>query len=946
MAIQTTTGLAARLFKRSVSSHQWRRQFSAARPAFKEIQDAYILSAARTPTGKFNGSFVSVSAPQLGAVAIKSAIDKSSVPLEKVTDVYMGNVLQGSVGQAPARQATIFAGLSPNVESLTVNKVCASGLKAVVLAAQNIQLGLAEAQIAGGMENMSRVPYYLPRASQLPPFGELKMEDGLIKDGLWDVYNQFHMGICAETTAKKHDISREAQDAYAIASYQRAQKAWADKKFADEIAPVTVKNKKGETIVEQDEGYANLREDKMKTLKPAFLRDGTGTVTAGNASTMNDGASALVLVNRDIAREVGAGKRALARIVSSADAAVDPVDFPVAPAKAVPIALARAGITKEQVAVWEFNEAFAAVIEANKKILGLHDARVNPLGGAISLGHALGSSGSRILVTLLHQLQPGEYGPRPSLPAAQFHDWYNSEHGPLRLRLPFVTNGFRYRAVDNAEPEWVALYDITEMEELMRPTYLDLRGDTIKTPREKATMAQIAVDRKLYDLLQDEKAADFQPLEDQPDTTVAGNVLISNTSTLTDPANEDELKRWYKEEHIPMLARVSGWRRSRFYVTAAIDANAPREFVALHEFTAQNGLGGAEHKASMATPWRNRIADMLASKTRRVYNWAYTFGPAPRELASLTSPDTIGPWSSIDKRTRTLPDPSRPAVESFITTPDGVDLSYRLEGSTNPHAPVIVLSNSILVDYTIWDAFVDTFLSDPRNHKFRILRYNTRGRTAAAGDKDINIDVLASDIIALLDALRIPAAILIGVSLGGVTVLNTSLLYPSRVKTFISCDTNSSAPETNRKAWNDRAAMAESEGALNTTTNEPIIGEELSEITTRRWFVPESYETQPEVPARIKEIVKSNSLAGFKKAMQALCAYDVRERMSKAEVKGLFVAGDSDGVLPKTMAQMAKDLRVGGEQAAQLEIVPKAGHLPMVEQPVAFAGIANAFIHG
>lgn len=260
--------------------------------------------------------------------------------------------------------------------------------------------------------------------------------------------------------------------------------------------------------------------------------------------------------------------------------------------------------------------------------------------------------------------------PRPSLPAAQFHDWYNSEHGPLRLRLPFVTNGFRYRAVDDVDPEWVALYDITEMEELTRPTYLALRGDTIKTPREKATMAQIAVDRKLYDLLQDEKAADFQPLEDQPDTTVAGNVLISNTSTLTDPANEDELKRWYKEEHIPMLARVSGWRRSRFYVTAAIDTNAPREFVALHEFTAQNGLGGAEHKASMATPWRNRIADMLASKTRRVYNWVYTFGPAPRELASLTSPKTqpaaqpsanAQPWEQSPTAQLALRQPSNPS---------------------------------------------------------------------------------------------------------------------------------------------------------------------------------------------------------------------------------------------------------------------------------------------
>lgn len=280
----------------------------------------------------------------------------------------MGNVLQGAVGQAPARQAAMFAGLAPTVESTTINKVCASGLKAVALAAQNIQLGLAEAQVAGGMENMSRVPYYLPRSSQLPPFGEIKLQDGLIKDGLMDVYNQFHMGICAEQSAKKYEISREQQDEYAISSYERAQQAWKENRFADEIASVTIKDKKGETVIERDEGFENLRADKLKTLKPAFLRDGTGTVTAGNSSTMNDGASALVLGNRDLAREFGAGGRALARIVSTADAAIDPVDFPVAPSKAVPIALERAGITKDQVAVWEFNEAFAAVIKANEKV--------------------------------------------------------------------------------------------------------------------------------------------------------------------------------------------------------------------------------------------------------------------------------------------------------------------------------------------------------------------------------------------------------------------------------------------------------------------------------------------------------------------------------------------------------------------------------------------------
>lgn len=358
-------------------------------------------------------------------MAIKSALEKSKVPVSKITDVYMGNVLQGGVGQAPARQASIFAGLPSSVEAVTINKVCASGMKAVVMAAQNIQLGLAEAQIAGGMENMSRVPYYLPRASGLPAFGNVQASDGLIADGLWDVYNQFHMGMCAESTAKKYNITREQQDDYAIQSYSRAQEAWKTGAFKDEIAPVTVKGRKGDTVVDTDEGYLDVKLDKVSTLKPAFLRDGTGTVTAANASTFNDGASALVLGNKAIAQEYGSGSRVLARICGYADAAIDPIDFPVAPAKAVPIALERAGINIDDVAIWEFNEAFAAVIKANEQvsrifvpldilltdqILGLEGAKVNLLGGAISIGHALGSSGSRILTTLLHQLKVGEYG--------------------------------------------------------------------------------------------------------------------------------------------------------------------------------------------------------------------------------------------------------------------------------------------------------------------------------------------------------------------------------------------------------------------------------------------------------------------------------------------------------------------------------------------------------
>ncbi|KAK3353455.1 acetyl-CoA C-acetyltransferase [Lasiosphaeria hispida] len=386
------------------------RLFSSQSYLRQEIRDAYILSASRTPTAKFNGSFTTVPAPELGAVAIKSALAKSGVPASKITDVYMGNVLQGGVGQAPARQASIFAGLSSSVEAITINKVCASGLKAVVFAAQNIQLGLSDAQIAGGMENMTRSPYYVPRASGMPPFGSIQMEDGLVKDGLTNVYDKLHMGNCAENTAKKYGVTREMQDQYAIQSYERAQAAWKSNAFADEIAPVTVKGKKGDKIVDTDEGYLDVKPEKLPSLKPAFVRDGTGTVTAANSSTLNDGASALVIVSKALAQEFGAGSRVLARICGSADAAVDPIDFPVAPAKAVPIALERAGITKDQVAHWEFNEAFAAVIKANEQILGLEGANVNPLGGAIALGHALGSSGSRILVTLLHQLKPGEYG--------------------------------------------------------------------------------------------------------------------------------------------------------------------------------------------------------------------------------------------------------------------------------------------------------------------------------------------------------------------------------------------------------------------------------------------------------------------------------------------------------------------------------------------------------
>ncbi|KAJ5096485.1 hypothetical protein NUU61_005841 [Penicillium alfredii] len=529
--------------------------------------------------------------------------------------------------------------------------------------------------------------------------------------------------------------------------------------------------------------------------------------------------------------------------------------------------------------------------------------------------------------------------PNGSLPNTQFHDWYNNEHGPLRLRLPFISNGFRYRATDTTQPEYVALYDITDMDELTRETrHQDRPG--------KKTMAQIDVGRRLYDLADARSHPDFRPLEAQADTDAEtrGSVLVAVTvATHPDPTKQADLDRWYREEHFEMLSRVPGWRRSRRFVTAAIDSSAPRESLALHEYAPVNGLGGEAHKAAMNTPWGQRLmSEVVTSKNRRVYEWYYTFGPAPRELSSLAAPDVIGPWSSNDGRTQTIPSPSRPALESFVTTSDGVELPYRLEGNTDPTAPVVVLSNAILVNWNIWDRFVDAFFARKQNQRYRVLRYLTRGRYSQSGEQPVNIDLLASDLATLLEALRVPpkAARLIGVSLGGVTVLNTSLLYPDRVGAFVACDTNSSAPESNRKAWGDRVAMAEQEGSTHPDTQESIVGEQLAEITTRRWFTQKSYETQPEVLAPVKEGVRTNSLRGFAHSVQSLCAYDIRERMASATVPGIFVAGANDGVLPQTMQKMAADLRGN----AELKIIECAGHLPMVEQPDAFADVVSDFL--
>ena len=363
--------------------------------------EVVIVSAARTPIGSFLGSLSTVEATDLGAVAIKGALNKIDLKPELVQEVLMGNVVQAGVGQAPARQAALKAGIPDSVPCTTVNKVCASGMKAVMQGAQSIMLGQTSIVVAGGMENMSLIPHYLyHRKGQ--KFGPAKMEDGMQKDGLVDAYDHNAMGVCADLCATEHNFSREDQDAFAIKSYERSAKAWADGKFDNEVVPVEVSQRKGDPLViKEDEEFKNVRMDKISSLRPAFSKD--GTVTAANASTINDGAGAVVLMSREKAEELGI--EILASIKGFADAAQEPKWFTTAPAKALPLALKNAGVAQNDIDFFEFNEAFSVVGLANMKILGISDEITNVHGGAVSLGHPLGCSGVRILITLLNVLQ-------------------------------------------------------------------------------------------------------------------------------------------------------------------------------------------------------------------------------------------------------------------------------------------------------------------------------------------------------------------------------------------------------------------------------------------------------------------------------------------------------------------------------------------------------------
>ena len=366
------------------------------------MKEVVIVSAVRTPMGSFGGALSSVPATKLGAIAIEGAIEKIKLDKNIIDEVFMGNVLQANLGQAPARQAAIFAGLSENIPCTTINKVCSSGMKSIIIAAQTIMCGDNDVVLAGGMENMSSVPHYFVKGRSGQKLGDMKLLDGMVKDGLTDVYGNKHMGVCAETCAKEMKFSRQEQDNFAIESYNKSNNSWKSGKFSNEIVQVEVPQRKGNAIiVTEDEEYKNVKLEKIPQLRPVF--DKEGTITAANASTLNDGASALILMSSEKAKELNI--KPIAKIRSFSDAAQEPEWFTTAPAKAVSLAIKKARLKKQDINFYELNEAFSVVGLANIKILGINDDQVNVNGGAVSLGHPLGSSGSRIVVTLINILK-------------------------------------------------------------------------------------------------------------------------------------------------------------------------------------------------------------------------------------------------------------------------------------------------------------------------------------------------------------------------------------------------------------------------------------------------------------------------------------------------------------------------------------------------------------
>ncbi len=552
--------------------------------------------------------------------------------------------------------------------------------------------------------------------------------------------------------------------------------------------------------------------------------------------------------------------------------------------------------------------------------------------------------------------------PHESLSPDLFHDWYNNEHGPNRTRLSFIPNGFRYRATDleggvntgtQSSPEYLAIYDITDMHQVTEEPYQSLRAPPGKTQREIDTMAQIWVGRTLFDFV-GEATNDktFVELESPQhfEQNAQGNVLTT-TRYLVDPGNVGHLAEWFQGSELPNIQKTHGWRRTRWFKTSYLEprTDGMEEMVVIHECTPST-----DAKSLPETSKDGPVG--IYGLTIRTYELFYTFGNAARHL------DVVAPWTHPDVVTKTIPE-GKPAfgcaIESTVTTSDGAILPFRLEGNSSDHSPVLVLVNSVLVTYGIWDNFVEQFFSRPENQKYRILRFQSRGRSSNTGTTSpVTVDLLAADVICLLDSLRIPqAAGVIGVSQGGVTALATALKYPTRTKSFIACDTSAKSPAGNRDTWSQRVAVAEKEGKTlsipsdsgvesSTAAPESVVGEELAELTVRRWFVPASYE-DPNFTfeiARIKQMVVTNSLPGFRKGVESLFTYDYMSLLADYEGKGAFLVGAGDGVLPAGMEKLSKALGTNSGKQAVFKVVQEAGHLPMVEKPEEVAEFVSEFL--
>jgi pimeloyl-ACP methyl ester carboxylesterase len=527
-------------------------------------------------------------------------------------------------------------------------------------------------------------------------------------------------------------------------------------------------------------------------------------------------------------------------------------------------------------------------------------------------------------------MQPGG-----DLSIDDFNDWYNNEHGPNRLRLPFILNGLRYRAIDRLKPEWMAIYDTPDLENFILAAYTKLRTRSEQSQRELQIMPKITISRWFYALESEQSRSNFRRPESVEEIG-SSHILVAAKVTLHGKAHQSRYEEWFDKEHVPLLSKVPGWSRSRRFSYSVLneDHDSVIEVLGLHEYDSPDSLDSEAFQAATSTDWRREVFQTaVKEKHRRVYELHYVFGPAPRDAASpkaaMNYPDGL---------TRVITETKGGAIESYVTI-NGAPIKYRLEG--NPTGTTLVLINSILVNWGIWDKFLS--LLQDRSSNFQILRCNTRGRDGDVGDRSITVDTLADDVICLLDSLRISKAVAIGVSLGGATSLNLALRYPSRVRAFVSCDTNSFAPPTNPKAWQDRIDIAENE-AMRGDGGNLIVGENLAEMTTRRWFTAKSYEDSGKARDidRVKQMVKTNDLGGFKKSVRSLYEYDFRKDMGGGTVQGMFLAGAEDGILPRTMKAMAEAYAAG---QSPFVVIPDAGHLPMVENPESFTDSVLSYLH-